>query len=238
MTNELIKNHPPDNLAKSYEHYLFRRTISDAPFWQFIISRFIPENKNTRILDLGCGPGTSMFYLGRNGYNNTLGVDVSLDSVNSAKTLGINNILKLDIFAFIKSQDKNYDVILLIDVLEHFNKDDINLLLEKCKSRLSPGGRIIIHTPNAQGLLGHRIFYGDLSHKTFFTPETLSNILSHSGFSNIKCLEDRPIVHSLISAFRYVIWRIAVEIFRFLSWIIAAKKPDIVSDNFFVIAYK
>jgi len=97
MTNELIKNHPPDNLAKSYEHYLFRRTISDAPFWQFIISRFIPENKNTRILDLGCGPGTSMFYLGRNGYNNTLGVDVSLDSVNSAKTLGINNILKLDI---------------------------------------------------------------------------------------------------------------------------------------------
>ena len=48
--------------------------------------------------------------------------------------------------------EKNYDVITLLEFIEHISTEEVNSLILKCMNKLNENGKIIITTPNYRGL--------------------------------------------------------------------------------------
>ena len=79
-------------------------------------------DQDTRILELGCGPGQFAHMLEDRGYTNYLGVDFSSTAIEMAQQKSRQDFQLGDIFAF-DYDNEPYDVVVLLEVLEHLNKD-------------------------------------------------------------------------------------------------------------------
>lgn len=105
-------------------------------------------------------------------------LDISASTVNQLKereeTSAFNLVLK-DTIDYLSSTRENYDLIVMRHVLEHMDKDYISKLIPILDQRLQNGGRIVIELPNFLNMpYGMWTCFGDFSHMTVFTPETLN----------------------------------------------------------------
>jgi 2-polyprenyl-3-methyl-5-hydroxy-6-metoxy-1,4-benzoquinol methylase len=108
------------------------------------------DKNQIKILDIGCGTGIGItFPVASLGYSIT-GVDVDKDSINLAQE---KNIYPNANFAcgFLEelSNLKDFDIIICSEVLEHVSRPEEFLTV--IKSRLKPGGIIILTVPNGYG---------------------------------------------------------------------------------------
>ena len=104
--------------------------------------------KSLEILDLGCGGGLTCEPLARLGASVT-GVDFVEENIKVAKKHAIKSNLNISYFhndidsITIK---KKYDLILILEVLEHL--DNWELLIKKIKKNLKPRGKVVFSTIN------------------------------------------------------------------------------------------
>lgn len=54
--------------------------------------KHLPNEKDTRILDLGCGMGHFLYFLKANGYNNYLGIDFCDENIKFCRDNNFNVI--------------------------------------------------------------------------------------------------------------------------------------------------
>lgn len=114
-------------------HPLFRRRLST-------LSRLFP-NKG-RLLDFGCADGYFLEMARQQGWE-IAGVEVSVTQAARAASQ-----LSIPVFSSIEHfPEASFDVITLWEVLEHLPQPVAEL--RKLKSRLRPGGTIMLSTPNA-----------------------------------------------------------------------------------------
>lgn len=185
-------------------------TKISRPYGRHIIKSCFPINKDARILDMGCGKGGFIQVALEYGYSNILGVDVSDEDVSFAHEMGIHQVKQGEIVEYLNlTESETFDVVLYLDVIEHFIRPEILTILKESYRILKPGGVIIIHVPNAEGFFGSRIRYSDITHEQAFTSKSLSQILTYSGFKSFKCFEDKPLFHSIVSTIRRVIWEVS-----------------------------
>ncbi|MFB6216852.1 MAG: class I SAM-dependent methyltransferase, partial [Candidatus Aenigmatarchaeota archaeon] len=92
--------------------------------------------------------------------------------------------------------------------------EEIFRILEEVNRVLRGGGKCVIHVPNAQGIFGMRVRYGDLTHERAFTPKSIQQLLRTTGFTNVQVFEDKPVVHGLMSFFRRIVWELTTLIPR------------------------
>lgn len=203
-----------------------------------IIKRYLPKNKKSKIIDLGCGHGSLIHFTKLAGYKNVKGIDLSQEEVNLAHELGIPEIQQGNIVDFLSSTQEKFDAIFLMDVLEHIESSDAIILLEKINNVLNPGGRLILHVPNGEGLFGMRIRYGDFTHENAFTLKSLKQILTSTGYNNILGYEEKPIVHGFISLIRRLIWDVLTIRYRLLMMAETGLRSFILSQNLMVTAEK
>ena len=88
-----------------------------------------------------------------------------------------------------------------------------------CSLRLAralPHGLLHRSRPQCQGLFSMGIRYGDLTHELAFTESSLRQIFRTLGFAEVRCYEDRPIVHGVTSLTRRVLWEAGSLPFRIL----------------------
>jgi 2-polyprenyl-3-methyl-5-hydroxy-6-metoxy-1,4-benzoquinol methylase len=209
------------------------------PYPKYLLKKLNLKNKNTKIIDLGCGFGKYLKIFIDNGFTNVIGVDISKEQLHVAKKNGINNIINQDIFSFLNEvQENSVDVFLLMDVLEHLDKSEIFNLIESIKNKLKPKGKFVVHCPNGEGLFFGRTFYGDFTHQNAFTFQSIHQIFKSIGFSKIKIFEDKPLVHNFISLLRRLIWEIGTIPFRILLLSESPGRKPILSQNFLVIVEK
>ena len=116
---------------------------------KYILKNIDKNNlKNMKVLDLGCGGGLTCEPLARLGAEVT-GIDFVKQNIIVAKNHSINSNLKIE---YINDDldklnlKKKYDLILLLEVIEHL--DDWELLIKKIKKNLKPKGKLIISTIN------------------------------------------------------------------------------------------
>lgn len=218
----VIENNWKSNFYRNYSGFFNRIITADSymayrPYGKHIIKTFISADKNIKIMDLGCGIGGFIRVFQEEGYRNIEGVDISDEDVKIAHSFGIKSVKRMGLFESFKSLKQDwYDVVLLLDIIEHFKHEDILVILNESNRILKSGGAIIIHVPNAEGIFGSKIRYSDFTHEMAFTSKSLSQICAYSGFKSGECLEDKPIIHGLTSFIRRIIWEILTVPFRIL----------------------
>ena len=98
-------------------------------------------NKNSKILDIGCGRANIISTLHKKYKfkNKPTGIDIVAN-----KDVKKNIIFKkVDAITYLKKQDK-YDLILIKQTIHFFSKTNLNNLLNLAKKRLNPKGKLLI----------------------------------------------------------------------------------------------
>jgi SAM-dependent methyltransferase len=178
------------------------------PYLKRLIRDHFPADREAAVIDLGCGHGALMYVARQLGYGNILGIDRSSEQVASARSLGIDGVREGDLVETIsRLPPESNDVVVTFDVIEHFRKDELVWFVDQVFRVLRPGGRWIIHTPNAESPFGARMRYWDFTHEGAFTRVSIRQLLLSSGFARVECYEDSPIPHGVKSSIRFVLWK-------------------------------
>ena len=209
------------------------------PYFENIIKKHLDKNCNISIIDIGCGQGTLIYNLKKLGFTKVKGVDVSQEQINLAHKAGISEVICQDLHKFLSHQNKNlFDVVFLIDILEHIDKSEVLDFLDKINALMTEGAKVVIHVPNAAGIFGMKVRYGDFTHENAFTQKSIIQVLSSCNFEEIRCFEDKPIVHGIKSLIRYLLWELSIIPFRLIMLAETGAYRCILSQNMLVTAKK
>ena len=157
-------------------------------------------------LEIGCGPGGFLYWARERGWPAITGVDLSAEQVAVATELGLN-AENVPFQEYLADKAAAYDLIVAMDLIEHLTRDEVFQLLDMCARVLRPNGRLFLTTPNGAGLRPGPVAYGDLTHETIFTPQTIRLALRLTGYEEIVVREIRPLATSLRSRTRRLLWR-------------------------------
>lgn len=143
-----------------------------------------PQAKAAEILDVGCGMGRFLLAFRENGYKNLSGIDIDDYQIGIAKKEKLN-VKLIDANKFFAKNTTQYDLVTMIDCLEHIDKDKQIDLLGSINQNLSRDGGLLIQVPNALSptFAYHR--YIDFTHRLSYTTESLGYVLKNAGFSYI-----------------------------------------------------
>ncbi|MGB0720829.1 MAG: class I SAM-dependent methyltransferase [Gammaproteobacteria bacterium] len=208
------------------------------PYLDALIARHLPPDTRISIADLACGHGALIRALKKQGYHRVIGVDTSAEQVAAAHDRGTTEVRHGEIDPFLDDHESaGFDVVFLMDILEHLDKEQVIKLLDRVHNSLRPGGRAIIHVPNATGIFGMNARYGDFTHEVAFTPRSIRQVLSSCGFHAISVHEDKPTVHGLKSFVRRLLWALLTVPFRLLLSAETGATRHVLSQNMLVVAH-
>ena len=211
---------------------------SRCAYFEAIIRDHFPSDRTSRVLDIGCGHGALLYFLQEAGYENARGFDGSKEQVELSHRLGIKGVELADAESFLACcEPGSLDVICLIDLLEHFTRDEVFELLLQVRRVLSANGICIGHVPNAEAIFGSRIRYGDLTHEQAFTSSSIRQLFGSLHFAEVRCFEDKPAIHGLKSIVRRVLWEVGTMPFRLLFLAEAGTAGAILSQNLLFVAH-
>ncbi|MBK47633.1 MAG: bifunctional 3-demethylubiquinol 3-O-methyltransferase/2-polyprenyl-6-hydroxyphenol methylase [Pelagibacteraceae bacterium] len=116
----------------------------------FIIQNYEKPIKKKNILDIGCGGGLISELLAKK-KGLVLGIDENIDNIKQAKKHARENSINvnyknLSLNSFYKKNNKKFDLILCLEVLEHV--DDVEKALNKISNLMKPDATLIISTIN------------------------------------------------------------------------------------------
>lgn len=209
-----------------------------SSIYRKLFAEYLPENRKSNILELGGGYGFFLYFLKEEGFNNCLGIDISKESIDVAKQNGIDNIDYAELQDFLIGKSKMYDVIVAIDVLEHFEKNEVFLLLQRIYESLKGGGILLLQVPNGNYPFGLIYQYGDFTHETIFSPNSMRQILSVVGFKNILVKPCDNYLLKRIPTYQYLIWRMIRKIISFYIRFETNPQINILSPNFIAVGHK
>jgi len=212
--------------------------VSNYPFAARLIRRHLPAVKDIAVVDLACGDGALLACLKQLGYLNVAGVDASPVRVRAAHAAGLGEVSCQEIGEYLRGREQQFDAVFLMDVLEHLDRKAQLEVLDQVHRALKVGGILILHVPNAEGVFGMRVRYGDLTHENAFTPQSIRQALHVCGFRDIACHEDRPVVHGPTSLFRHVLWVCLTAPIRVLLSAETGATGHVLSQNMTVAARK
>jgi 2-polyprenyl-3-methyl-5-hydroxy-6-metoxy-1,4-benzoquinol methylase len=153
---------------------------------------------NGRILDFGAGNGELVELLLGRGYK------VAAYEPSAGRTSDLLDRLgSRDGFLGVigTESDGAFDVVLMIEVIEHILDQEFNQTLRRVHDLLKVGGTLILTTPNNEDLeLGmaycpvSNMLFHRWQHVRSFTAESLATLLSRYGISPVvvHCLDFRP----------------------------------------------
>jgi 2-polyprenyl-3-methyl-5-hydroxy-6-metoxy-1,4-benzoquinol methylase len=152
----------------------------------------VKKNKNSILLDFGCGTGGNLDELSKK--YNTYGADMSELAISFCKKRNLNNIFTNDHFFNNLEYKHKFDIITILDVIEHVNEDQ--KLLESLKDLLADAGSIVITVPAYQFLFGpHDIIN---MHKRRYVKKAVKKVVENSGYQIYKLSYFNTILAPLI----------------------------------------
>lgn len=251
MTNKNLQN----IVYQQYLEYLrstgridlkkLKRSYEAVYFWmQDHLKKELPENKDSEILVIGCGPGHEVYALNKMGYKNVLGCDISEEQIKIAKFNKLK-VIKADAFDLLKNIDKKFDVIIAFGLIEHFKIEKAFELLEVCHAALNDNGIIILRTPNANNIFALKMIYGDITHKVAFNETSLTQLLIAAKFKELKFQNvktfgklDDKITLRIMKFLMTIVINLTWKLIRLFYWLNGIKPPKVVSPDLLAIACK
>jgi SAM-dependent methyltransferase len=200
-----------ERYVSTFKGHTFHSQDDVQRHWEWCRRKLLPllghVDRRAAILELGCGPGYLLELLGREGWSNASGIDVSAEQVRLAAARGLNAV-EAEALAWLSSREASYDAVIAIDFFEHFTRDELLRLTSAIHAALRPGGTLLLQTPNGAGLFPNVVIHGDLTHMTIMSPGSLGQLLRWGGFETIECFETGPVAKNLRGRVRIVLWSI------------------------------
>jgi len=205
-----MKNSNFDNYSETFFDELHQGHDFDAVAKGFRLYYYdcLPDDKETPVLDVGCGAGHFLRFLELEGYSKIEGIELSAQQAEITKK-HVNSTVHIgDVADLIKNNKNYYALITLNDVLEHIPKNDTVNFLQTLKPGLSDDGVLVVNVPQVAGLSTSYNRYNDFTHNLVFTEMSLKQVLYMAGYSNIKFVYEKwPLKLSLRHlAYRSVRW--------------------------------
>lgn len=175
--------------------------------YDWFLNRILPKDKGVAILDVACGGGKLLYYLKSKGFTNIRGVDLSPEQVSLARQV-VDDVTLQDATEYLREHPNRFDLVIGLDIIEHFTKDEMLNFLEAIKVSLRTNGMVVLQTPNLGTVMGPSIRFGDLTHEVGLTPECLEKLLRISGFSDYRAWECGPTPNGLASLTRFCFWQL------------------------------
>ena len=185
--------------------------------------KYMPENKNAKILEIGTGMGQFYSFCLKYGYTNYEGIDLSPEEIQFVKK-NINEdvmIHQMDVLDYLREASaKSFDVVVYNDVIEHLYKDEICELLLRVKDILKPDGVFLIKTPNmANPFVSTAGRYIGFDHEIGFTEVSMREILKATGYKNIKIVGTN--IYVVFPVLNQIAW-LCSKIMNAFLWLISA----------------
>ncbi|HEX8262640.1 MAG TPA: class I SAM-dependent methyltransferase, partial [Allosphingosinicella sp.] len=162
-----------DRMAEYADRHWWYRARRDI--LATLIEQEIALPENARLLEIGCGTGPNLDMLGRFGRLDAVEIDARARAIASER-LG-RRVLDAPLPHLHGVEDGAYDLVCLLDVLEHVEADREALV--SIARKLRPGGRILIAVPahpwmwSAHDRVNH--------HKRRYTKKTLRAVIDAAG---------------------------------------------------------
>ena len=210
-----------ESINPGYYDIIFRKNSGVQSKWHHL--KFFHVQKEIvapcRHLDIGCGPGTFIGTLSEGIIS--YGVDISKKQIEYANKHYQNeykSFQQIFVGREFPFEDNSFDVVTIIEVIEHLRKDQALSLLDQSYRMLRPGGKIIITTPNYKSfwpllevLLNScgQISYQD-QHINRYCKRSLYNQMLESGFKSVKinCFQ------SVAPFFAAINWQLSDRVYR------------------------
>ena len=167
-----------ENYARKYDQENFvRGTVGECDF----IEKEINDNKNVRILDIGCGTGRHAIELTLRGYH-VVGVDLSASQLQRAKQKADEQNLHIEFRqcdARNLSFSNEFDLVVMLceGAFPLMETDEMNFqILQNAANALKPTGKFIFTTLNGLFPLFHSV-------KEFLASESQEGNATYDGHS-------------------------------------------------------
>ncbi len=205
------------NKLGALDKYKFKPFLGSSHHWA--IAEALKCPKEAVVLDIGCGSSAIGYALKEAGFTNLFAVEIDEEARKNA--LPIYQEVKHSIEDF---QGKTFDLVLLLDVIEHLpNPEEF---LKSVAKMLNPGGVLLLSVPNvAHWSVRIPLLFGffnytdrailDKTHLQFFTRRRLTKILHDVG--SLKITHLGATIEPAEFVLPKIIWN--NPIFRFCSQI-------------------
>ncbi|MFH1001055.1 MAG: class I SAM-dependent methyltransferase, partial [Bacteroidota bacterium] len=228
--NEIIENY----IDTSFGEY--RQAEFKFAQFDFNYKSCFPEDKNAKLLDIGIGRGEMLTCMKNWGYTNYFGIDISPSTVNFCKGLSLQCELVENTTAYLINKPNHFDLITLLDVLEHIPKSELIPFMKAVKKSLKKNGVLIIQVPNLQAPDGHLHMFNDLTHGTGFVEHSLTQLIIAAGFKEFYFQPFEEIIQKTFINFKRKIQRkVYWYLTKRLRWINTNLNPDILTPVFSAI---
>ncbi|MGZ0656802.1 class I SAM-dependent methyltransferase [Coraliomargarita sp. W4R53] len=217
----MVEDFDYDSIPVGYYDSIYHKRSGVQSKWHHLKFEFFLDQlrKEDRVLDIGCGPGT---FLGNyTCEQSAVGVDISKQQIDYASDKYDRDQLDFCVFSgtALPFEDNSFDVVVLIEVVEHISVSTVNKLFSEARRVLRPNGRLYVSTPNYQSMwpaleyiLNRRaeVSY-EMQHINCYRPARLRAEIQQAGF-NVTSV--RP-YQFLAPFFAALSWDLADRFFRF-----------------------
>ncbi len=190
-------------MSKNHGYEEFLRGYKLLPQFE----KFIFDNikKTDKVLDIGCGRGEVIVRCAKKGII-CFGVDYSKSAISICKEVLKNQKIRSDRAKVMNAKklefkDKQFDIVIMMDVVEHLHDWELAKALSEARRVLKPRGKILIHTsPNKNNMSVLRTiarvfnikFASEEFHVNEQTPASLANVLKYNfSILSMKKVKDK-----------------------------------------------
>jgi SAM-dependent methyltransferase len=157
------------------------------------LEAYVPLFAGARdVLDVGCGRGEFLDLLRERGVTGR-GLDLNHEMVEVCRSRGLEAV-EGDALGYLRTlEDGSLGGLLAAQVVEHLEPDYLLQLLEEAFNKLRPGSTIVLETINpACWFAFFSSYIRDITHVRPLHPDTLSYLLTASGFQQVQVRYSAP----------------------------------------------